>query len=196
MQNPFDPGYWRTPELRQMGFASVGENVAIARNCAVIGLPNISIGDNVRIDAFCSILCASGKIEFGSNIHLCTAVMLGGRGGIALGDFSCISSGARLFSASDDFNGEWMASCNVPAEYTRPVVAPIVIGRHVPIGANSVILPGVTVGEGAAICAMTCVPRSLAPWTMYAGIPARKVGPRRRRVLELEGQFHGLRAAA
>ena len=187
--NPFDPGYYETEELRTFGFARVGDDVRIARNCTIIGPENIELGDHVRIDAYTSLLCRTGSIRLGSHIHLCTSVMLGGRGGIELGDYSCLSSGARIFSASDLFDGEWMASCNVPAEYTQPKIAPVRGGRHLAIGTNSVVMPGVTIGEGAAVCPLTYVARDLDSWTIYAGIPARRVRDRRRGILNLESQL-------
>lgn len=58
--NRFNPGYFTEDELRDFGIASVGVNVRVARNCTIIGLANISIGDNVRIDGY-STITASGE---------------------------------------------------------------------------------------------------------------------------------------
>ncbi len=63
MQNPFDPGYYCSEELRTFGFGSVGKNVQIARNCTIIGLPNISIGNHVRIDAYTAIIAPRGYVR-------------------------------------------------------------------------------------------------------------------------------------
>ena len=73
MTNPFDPGYYTSPELRSFGFARVGENSVIARNCTIIGLENITIGDNVRIDGFTSLIAPNGRIRIGSYVHIATA---------------------------------------------------------------------------------------------------------------------------
>jgi galactoside O-acetyltransferase len=48
------------------------------------------------------------------------------------------------------------------------------------IGSNSVIMPGVTLGEGSVVAACTFVNRDTEPWTIYAGVPARPIKLRRR----------------
>ena len=67
--NPFDPGYYTSLELRGFGFARVGEGCMVARNCTIIGLENITIGDNVRIDGFTSIIAPAGRVRIGSHVH-------------------------------------------------------------------------------------------------------------------------------
>ncbi len=69
--NPFLTGYYNQNELRSFGFKAVGNNVKIAKNCTILGLHNITIGDNVIIDAFCSIIATgSGELKLGSFIHI------------------------------------------------------------------------------------------------------------------------------
>ena len=48
------------------------------------------------------------------------------------------------------------------------------------IGSNSIILPNVTISEGAVVGALSMVPTNsiLKPWTIYAGVPAKSVGKR------------------
>jgi acetyltransferase-like isoleucine patch superfamily enzyme len=48
------------------------------------------------------------------------------------------------------------------------------------VGAHSVVLPGVRLAEGAAVGALSLVKGSLEPWSVYGGVPARSLGPRRR----------------
>ena len=54
----------------------------------------------------------------------------------------------------------------------------VVIGDRVWIGSNVVVLPGVTIGEGAVCCAGCVVTRDVAPYDVVAGIPARKISTR------------------
>lgn len=51
--------------------------------------------------------------------------------------------------------------------------APIVVEDEVWIGANAVILQGVTVGRGAVVAAGAVVVRDVAAWTLVGGVPAR-----------------------
>ena len=60
MTNPFNAGYFTEHELTGVGFKSIGSNVQIARNATIVGLENIELGDNVRIDPYCSIIAVHG----------------------------------------------------------------------------------------------------------------------------------------
>lgn len=58
----FDPGYYSDADLKNAGFRKLGNNVSIAKNCTIIGIKNILIGDNVRIDGYCSgLIIAAGS---------------------------------------------------------------------------------------------------------------------------------------
>ena len=60
------------------------------------------------------------------------------------------------------------------------------IGKHVIIGTGSTILPGVSVGEGVSVGAMSLINHNIEPWTINVGIPCRKVKERSRKLLEYE----------
>lgn len=185
MHNPFDQGYFKSDELRAFGFARVGEGSAIARTCTIVGLENIRIGDFVRIDGFTTIVASGGPLRIGNHVHICSGCVLGARGEIELADFSSLSHGVRLLSAIDDFSGRSMTNSTLPEDVLAVQAAPIRIGRYVPIGSGSIILPGASIGEGAAVAAMSVVNRPLAEWTIYGGNPARELGPRSRDLIAL-----------
>lgn len=191
MTAPFDPGYFISPELRQMGFARVGENVAISRNCTIIGVPNVVIGDNVRIDGFTSIIAPSGAVRIGNHVQVGIGCVLGGKGGIVLEDYSSLSHGVRVLTAIDEFSGRRMTNSTLPNDVLGVYVAPVEIGRFVPIGAGSLILPGVTVEDGAAVDAMSVVRSSLPGWRIYAGNPLMDVGERSRDLLSFAERLGG-----
>jgi galactoside O-acetyltransferase len=183
--NPFDPGYYTSPELRTFGFARVGENCLVARNCTIIGLSNIILGDNVRIDGFSSLIAPNGLIRIGSFVHIATACMLGARAGIEIGDFSSLSQSVRVFTAIDDFSGKKLSNAMAPEDLAGVQAAPVKIGAYVPVGSGTIILPGAEIGEGAAVGALSLVATSLAAWTIHAGNPAKPVGERARDVVAL-----------
>ena len=144
---------------------------------------DLTMGAASRIDDFCVL---SGRIVVGRHVHIGCACSL--IGDIELEDFAGLSGGVRLYARSDDYSGEHMTNPTVPAAYTQVHQAPIRIGRHAIIGANSVILPGVTIGEGAAVGAQALITRDVAPWSVVAG-KGLVVGERSRRLLELEQQL-------
>lgn len=189
IQTPFNPGYATTDELRGYGFAHIGENVMVARNCTIIGLQNIRIGDNVRIDGLTTIAAARGHCWIGRNVHIGGGSHLACTGGLDIGDFCNLSQGTRIYTISDDYSGAAMTNPTVPAEFTNVTIAPVTLDRHVIVGSGSTILPGVHLGEGVALGAMTLVRHSLDAWGIYAGVPARRLRDRSRRLLDLEARF-------
>jgi acetyltransferase-like isoleucine patch superfamily enzyme len=58
------------------------------------------------------------------------------------------------------------------------VSAPVRIGDRAWICSRSIILPGVTIGEGAVVAAGSVVSKDVAPWTLVGGNPARKLRDR------------------
>jgi galactoside O-acetyltransferase len=189
--NPFNPGYYYSEELRTFGFRAVGEHVAIAKNCTIVGVENISLGSHVRIDGYSTLVAAGdGWLRFGSYIHVgCQCVVIAGDG-VEMDDFSCISHGVKLFSRSDDYSGQHMANATVPDQYKSVQRGTVRLSRHALIGAGSVVLPGVVLGEGAAVGALSLVNKSLEAWGIYGGCPARRLKARSKAMLDLEAMLH------
>ncbi len=179
--------FYSKEELARFRFKEIGDDVRISRKCSIYGEENIRIGDHVRIDDFCIL---SGRIEFGSYIHIAAYTALyGGDEGIVLGDYANLSSRVTVYSISDDFSGNSMTNPMVPDEYKEVISLPVRIGRHVIIGSTSVVLPGVTLKEGSAFGSFSLIKEDSEEWSMNAGIPAKRIGDRKKRVLELEQQF-------
>lgn len=188
-QNPFDPGYYKDDELKDFGFASLGKNVVVAKNCTIIGLGNISLGDNVRIDGYTTLAAANGQIEIGNNIHIGGYCFLAGGGGIKLADFSGLSQGVKIYSVSDDYSGDFMTNPTVPHQFLNVKKAEVRVGRHAIIGSGSVVLPGCEIGEGAALGAMSLLLGNADAWSIYLGTPARFLKARSRKLLDLEQDY-------
>lgn len=186
VRNPFDQGFYESEQLRGMGFRAVGDNVKIAKNSTIIGLQNISLGNNIRIDANVVIAAASGDLVIGNYIHIGAGSHLACVGGIRFEDFSNTSQAVRIYSGTDDYYGEYLTNPMVPEEFRGMSFAPVVIGKHVIVGSGTTILPGVTLGTGASVGAMSLVTRSLEPWSINAGIPAKYIKARSKELLKFE----------
>jgi len=187
MEDILDCGFYDEHELRSFGFRSVGQNVRIAKNCTVVGRQNIAIGSQVRVDGY-TTLTASGEgyIRIGSYVHIGSYCYLSGRSGIVVEDFVSLSQGVKAYSRSDDFSGQFLNGPLVPPDLTGGPAGEVAIRRHALIGSSTVILPKVNIGEGVSVGAMSLVLEDLPPWTIQAGIPARKLRDRSRDLLELE----------
>lgn len=179
-----------TPEqLHTIGFKSLGQNVLISDKTSIYNPGAISIGDHTRIDDFAILSAGAGGITIGRYVHIACFCTLIGQGAIAMEDFSGISSRVSIYSSNDDYHGHAMTNPTVPHEFTNVRSAPVTFRRHAIAGAGAVILPGVEMGEGAVLGALSLTAKDCAPYTIYGGVPARKIGDRERTLLDCERTF-------
>jgi len=172
--------------IEALGFASVGENVQISDRASFYGANRIVLGSNIRIDDFCVLSAGAGGISIGDYVHIAIYSSLIGAGKISLSDFCNISSRVAIYSSNDDYSGAAMTNPTVPSQYTDVTHADVFLGKHVIVGCGSVILPGVTLGEGVAVGALSLVNKDCETFGIYVGNPARRIKGRKRELLELE----------
>lgn len=106
---------------------------------------------------------AAHKVEIGKNVLISDNVI------ILDSDLHSISASRRLEEALRWSNGIF------PDVYDGILGESVFIADHVWIGANSVILKGVTIGEGAIVGAGSVVTKDVPPYTIVAGNPARVI---------------------
>jgi dTDP-4-amino-4,6-dideoxy-D-glucose acyltransferase len=185
--------YFSDHELSEIGLASIGHDCQIDKSVRFFSPHRIRIGSHVRIDPFCLISGPSGNAEteiiIGDYVHLSVGCTLSGRGGITIDDYCGLSVHVSIFSSNDDYSGGFMTGPLVPSDLTRVRSAPVRLDKHVIVGCNSVILPGVHLGVGASVGALTLVNKSVPEFTIVSGNPMRKIGLRSRQLLELEKQI-------
>ena len=163
--------FYSESELLEMGFKSVGKDVKLSRKASIYSPEKITIGDNVRIDDFCIL---SGNITLGSNIHISAYVALYGAMGIVMGDYSGISPKSVVYSAMDDFSGDYLIGPIHPEGTTNVTGGPVKICRFVQVGSNSVVFPNLTISEGSVVGACSLVNKNCEEWGIYYGIPAKR----------------------
>lgn len=178
--------FLREDELRALGIGHAGRNVLVHDSCNIVGLENLHLGDHVRIDAFTSIAAGRGRTEIGSYVHIGSYCYLGAGHGLVMEDFSGLSQGVKIYTASDDYSGATLTNPTVPDAYKTVKAGAVRLGRHAIVGAGTVILPKTDVGEGCSVGALSLVTHSLAPWGIYAGTPAKRIRERKRDLLALE----------
>ena len=182
-------GFLNIKKLKNIGFKSLGENVIISDKTSIYNAQTIEIGNNVRIDDFCILSGGEGGIIVGNYIHIACYSSIIGQGKICLEDYANISSRVSIYSSSDDYSGETMTNPMIPDEFKTVDYRPVAIGRHAIIGCGSVILPGVKIGEGCAVGALSLVKEDCENFAIYAGVPACKKGVRRQGLLQFEKRF-------
>jgi galactoside O-acetyltransferase len=172
-----------------LGLARVGRDVTIWPLAKIVNPECVVIGDSVIIDDFV-FLSGKEKTVIGSFNHIASFVSITGGGTFVMEDFAGISSGTRIFTGNDDYLGGCLTGPTVPYPYRIPIRSFVHIGKHALVGANSVILPGVTLGEGAVVGANALVTKDCEPWTVYVGTPARPLKPRpMEKMRELEARL-------
>jgi len=181
--------FYTEKELRDLGVREFGEDVRISKTAIIVKPEYVKIGSHVRIDDY---VLMTGSIWLHSYIHISSFCSLGGRAGIVMEDFSGLSAGVRIFSASDDYSGEFMTNPTVPEKFTNVTAATVYLRKHVIVGANSVILPGVEIEHGGAVGAISLVTRDVPAFEIHAGTPAKKVSERKRNLIRLEEQLMGV----
>jgi galactoside O-acetyltransferase len=176
--------YLTRNKLLQIGFRKVGADCQISDKAVFYSPQNISIGSNVRIDDFC-ILSAGSKIIICDYVHIACYTSLIGKGLIMLKDFSGVSMRCTILSSNADYSGEWMTNPNVPKEFLNTIEAPVILEKHSLVGAGSIVLPGVSIGEGAVLGAMSLAKKSIPVLEIWGGVPAKHIKNRSEKLLKL-----------
>jgi len=108
------------------------------------------------------------KLQIGDDVDLALDVTLTTTGGVTIGDRTLIGYRTQILSANHAIPQGKDRIFDIPHEKK-----PVNIGSDVWIGANCIILPGVTIGDGAVIGAGSVVTKSVKPYCVVAGVPAR-----------------------
>ncbi|MNE19918.1 dTDP-4-amino-4,6-dideoxy-D-glucose acyltransferase [compost metagenome] len=174
-------------QLESMGFKKLGKDVKVSDKASIYNADQIELGDHARIDDFCSI---SGRVTIGRFNHITPMCLIaGGLRGVVLDEFCTLAYGVKVFAQSDDYSGATLANSLIPKKFKNEFFAAVSLERHVIVGTNAVIFPGVTLAEGCAVGAMSLVTKSTVPWGIYTGIPAKRIKERSRELLKRESEF-------
>lgn len=153
----------------------------VSRQTRIRHRTNFFIKDYSIVDDFCYF---STKVKIGKGTHIASNVTVagGGKRTFEIGDYSSISSGVRIWCASNNYSEDLVVvHQNEFGEFGDEMIeGDVIFKNYTGIGSNSVVMPGTIVSEGTTIGALSFVPAysKLEKWSVYAGIPVRKVGIR------------------
>lgn len=156
-----------------------GAGAAIFEPVVILKPEKITLMDGARVDAFTKLEGGQG-IYIGRGVHLASFCHIGiGGGQVVLDDYSAFASGAKVLSGSAQIDALSMSASAPPdMQITKRTLT--TIGKYACLLTNAVVLPGITVGEGAVVGAGAVATRSIPAWEIWAGVPARKIGERPR----------------
>lgn len=159
------------------GFKFLGKDVKIYPYAKIVKKEVIEIGDYSMIDDFTFINGGKG-IKIGRYVHISNFVSIIGGGELEIGDYAVIAAGARIITGTDTYHGGARMSTALPMDQRNVKLGKIVISKDAFIGANAVVHPNVTIGEGAIIASCSVVLDDCEPWTIYAGAPCKPIKKR------------------
>jgi len=143
----------------------------------IIGVEHIDFGKYIILDDF-TFIYTKEKMIIGDYVHIASFSSISGAGECIIEDLCAISSGCRIFTSSDDFTQHGFGNSTICNTFRNLTTKPIHIKKFSIIGANSVILPGVIIGEGVSVAANSVVSKNLAPWGIYLG--NKRIGERKK----------------
>lgn len=121
-----------------------------------------------RVIFYPGIWIAPGRnLVLGDDVDLAWGVLIDSVGGVTIGDRTLVGFGTKIFSRN-----------HVVPPQRGPIFAsghtnrPVIIGKDVWLGANVIVLPGRTIGDGAVVGAGSVITKDVPPYTVVGGNPA------------------------
>jgi len=129
---------------------------------------------------------------WGAKVGKCCAVAAGVKiwapWNLSLGDYVAVANGAELYAVAPINVGDYVtisqdaylctASHDISKRLKPLVMSPISLGSFSWVCAKSIVLLGVTIGEGAVVAAGAVVTKDVEPWTVVGGNPAKFIKAR------------------
>lgn len=172
-------------QIDKKSFKKIGKNVEIGSLVKIIRPEFIEIDDFARIDDFSILIGSEEGIRIGKFVHISSFSSIIGGGYFEMNDFSGLSAGCRIITGSDDYYGNCLTNPCTPIKYrTHAYRGKVIIGKHAILGTNTIVHPNVTIGEGVATGSGTIITKSLVPWKIYLGSPAKAVKDRKSEIIQ------------
>ena len=168
---------WRRSRWRR-AMAACGPGLGVAPGARLCGGENVTFGSEVHLGPLVQVNASGGmgeRIVFGNDVHVNSNAMISADlgGVIEIGNDVLVGPNVVMRASNHEF-----ADPDTPIRLQGHRPGRIVVGDDVWIGANAVLLPGVTVGRGAVVAAGAVVTRDVEPLAIVGGVPAKRIGTR------------------
>lgn len=157
--------------IENAGNVNIGSGVKIDPGSVIKGgmgrHVSMFIGKNTRIRRNCYLSATHGKVKIGSFSLLAHNCWVGGHGETEIGENTLIGPGVVIVSSNHN-----LGTTHFPAMDAPEIAGKIRIGSNSWIGANSTVVPGVTIGSSCLVAGGSVVTRDVPDGYMAAGNPA------------------------
>lgn len=160
----------------RLRLAESAPELSIQTNVSITCPNRISIGRKCHLARDCKLYATpESPIRIGANFSANANVMINarGKGHITIGNNVLIGPNVVLRS-----NDHVFKQATVLINDQGMTEGAIIVGNDVWIASNAVILKNVTIGDGAVVAAGAVVTKSVPPYTIVGGVPARTIGTR------------------
>lgn len=130
-------------------------------------IAGISLGKHSTLHTGIRVFNPRG-IKIGEGTIIGYASFIDGRDSVKIGSHTDIASEVMIYSSQHDLGSEDF----------HAISAPVSIGNYVFVGPRAIILPGVTIGDGAVVAAGAVVTKDVEPSAIVGGVPAKVIGER------------------
>ncbi|HSH88949.1 MAG TPA: acyltransferase [Ramlibacter sp.] len=164
---------WRAQLWRLRG-ARLGAKTQVGVRCVIEQPWRLASGERVRIEhgAYIKLVGAQASVTLGDATFIGCGCELDISQALTIGSHVLIAPGCFI----TDHGHRHAAGVHIDAQGVD--ARPVRIGNDVWLGARVVVLPGVTIGDGAIVGAGAVVTRDVAPGAVVAGVPAVPIGRR------------------
>lgn len=149
---------------------TIGKNPRVDLGVRMKNSGEIIIGNHCAIRDGAMLIPNKGLIKIGDNCSIGAYNILDGTGQLLIGDDVIIGAHVSVYSANHIFTDRFTS-----IRTQGLALGTIVIKNNVWIGANSVILAGVEIGEGAIVAAGAVVTKNVEPFSIVGGNPAKLI---------------------
>jgi len=148
----------------------VGPGVSLGPDNVTLCKGTVDVAESCDLNQGVELNAWGGAIRIARRVWLGPYTVIYGHGGVEIGEQTLVSMHATILSSNHGIPpvGQLIRD-------TADELLPTKIGRDVWIGANAVILGGVTIGDGAVVAAGAVVARDVQAGAIVAGVPARIV---------------------
>ena len=118
----------------------------------------------------------NSKLSFGNGTRVNGKIIIKGTAIIQIGKYCALGDGIKIISSNhsiETVNLQFDLNKKIGGRFIEGEKKGVIIGHNVWLGDNSIILPGVKIGNGAIVGAGSVVTKEVAPYTLVAGNPAK-----------------------